>query len=60
VLERDDDAAGRADRAGLRVIVPVGTPATPAPTARLLSVQALGNLAEIAGGIDAGPYGDDA
>jgi diacylglycerol kinase family enzyme len=45
---------------GLRVIVPVGTPATPAPTDRLLSVQALGSLAEIAGGVDAGPFGDDA
>ena len=45
--------------AGLRVVVPVGTPAPPAATDRLLSVQALGSLLEIAGGVDQGPYGDD-
>ncbi len=43
----------------LRIIVPVGTPAPPAPTSNLLSVQALTSLAEIAGGIDTGPFGDD-
>ena len=46
--------------AGLRVVVPVGTPATPATTDRLLSVQALGSLLEIAGGVSAGPFGEDA
>ncbi len=45
---------------GLRVIVPMGTPATPATTERLLSAQALGSLLEIAGGVDQGPFGDDA
>ena len=43
----------------LRVIVPVGTPATPQATDRLLSAQALGNLLEIAGGVDRGPFGED-
>ncbi len=45
--------------AALRVVVPVGTPAPPAATERLLSSQALGSLLEIAGGVDQGPYGDD-
>ncbi len=44
---------------GLRVVVPVGTPAPPTATERLLSVQALGAMVEIAGGVDRGPYGDD-
>ncbi len=45
---------------GLTVLVPVGTPATPAPISRLLSVQALGSLLDIAGGVDVGPFGADA
>jgi diacylglycerol kinase family enzyme len=43
----------------LRVIVPAGTPGPPAPTTKLISVQALASLAEIAGGVAAGPYGED-
>jgi len=45
---------------GLRVVVPLGTPASPAATDRLLSIQALGSLAEIAGGVESGPFGEDA
>ena len=44
---------------GLRVIVPIGTPEPPAPTAGLLSTQAIGNLLEIAGGVAPGPFGAD-
>lgn len=44
---------------GLRVIVPVGTPETPAATEPLLSTQALANLLTLAGGVDVGPFGDD-
>jgi hypothetical protein len=31
----------------------------PEPTPSLLSVQAIGSLFEIAGGVAAGPFGDD-
>ncbi|MGZ4692434.1 MAG: diacylglycerol/lipid kinase family protein [Acidimicrobiales bacterium] len=40
---------------GLRVIVPVGTPETPAPTPSLLSLEAITNLVSIAGGVPPAP-----
>lgn len=40
---------------GLRVIVPIGTPDTPAPTPSLLSREAIANLVGLAGGVSPGP-----
>jgi diacylglycerol kinase family enzyme len=45
--------------AGLRVIVPVGTAEAPETLPGLLSIEAVGGLFEIAGGVAPGPYGDD-
>ena len=44
---------------GLRVMVPVGTPEPSAPMPSLVSVDALGRLLDIAGGVAPGPFGDD-
>ncbi len=43
---------------GLRVIVPVGTPDTPALTPSLLSVESIANLVGLAGGVSPDPYDD--
>jgi hypothetical protein len=40
---------------GLRVIVPVGTPDTPAPTPSLLSRESIANLVGLAGGVSPDP-----
>jgi diacylglycerol kinase family enzyme len=45
--------------AGLRVIVPVGTADPPASLPSLLSIESIGGLVEIAGGVTPGPSGDD-
>jgi diacylglycerol kinase family enzyme len=45
---------------GLRVLLPVGTAEAPESLPPLLSVEAIGSLVEIAGGVASGPFGDDA
>jgi len=40
---------------GLRVIVPIGTPDSPAPTPSLLSIESIANLVGIAGGVPPEP-----
>ena len=44
---------------GLRVIVPVGTAEPPESVPSLLSIESIGGLFEIAGGVAPGPFGDD-